>query len=270
MVHVPMHEIKACSSSGTSRAIPDRAERKIFRSRPRLAGLWVRMTFKDSEVLEALLPNNLLDVDPLGFLVTPPDVYSNNLRIFIPRTALTEMEVLGVISDGVVKANVAARRPSAGGQYATEQQFGLFASASSRKRNNGRLLRQLRCRESHTRPTPGRAPWHCRVQRLARGSGRLHWGQIHPLMNGVEDKFQPVGNPDLIVNSAKMVLDGLLGDGKVGADFPVAPALHQVADDGLLPTGQSIDRAGWSGGARLREVSPCWKLAAWEPTYRLL
>ena len=61
------------------------------------------MTFKDTEVLEALLPNNLLEIDPLGYLVTPPDVYSNNLRIFIPRTALTEMEVLGVISDGVVR-----------------------------------------------------------------------------------------------------------------------------------------------------------------------
>jgi hypothetical protein len=31
-------------------------------------------------------------------------------------------------------------------------------------------------------------------------------------MDGIEDKFQPVGNPDLIVNGAKMILDGLLGD----------------------------------------------------------
>ena len=107
---------------------PDRAERKIFRSRPRLAGLWVRMTFKDTEVLEALLANNLLDVDPLGFLVTPPDVYSNNLRIFIPRTALTEMEVLGVISDGVVR-RMSQRAAQARVASTGEQQFGLFASA---------------------------------------------------------------------------------------------------------------------------------------------
>lgn len=103
LVHIPMPDIKAVFFVRDFEGNPDRAERKIFRSRPRLAGLWVRMTFKDTEVLEAILPNNLLEVDPLGFLVTPPDVYSNNLRIFIPRTALTEMEVLGVITDGVVR-----------------------------------------------------------------------------------------------------------------------------------------------------------------------
>ena len=103
LFHVPMSEIKGVFFVRDFAGNPDRAERKVFRSRPRLAGLWVRMTFKDSEVLEALLPNNLLELDPLGFMVTPPDVYSNNLRIFIPRTALKELEVLGVITDGVVR-----------------------------------------------------------------------------------------------------------------------------------------------------------------------
>jgi hypothetical protein len=88
------------------------------------------MTFKDTEVLEALLPNNLLAVDPLGFLVTPPDVYSNNLRIFIPRTALTEMEVLGVISDGVVR-RMSQRAAQARVAVATEGQFGLFPASSA-------------------------------------------------------------------------------------------------------------------------------------------
>jgi hypothetical protein len=103
LVHISMSEIKGLFFVREFEGNPYHAERKIFRSRPRLAGLWVRMTFKDNEVLEALLPNNLLDINPLGYLVTPPDVYSNNLRIFIPRTALTEMEVLGVVSDGVVR-----------------------------------------------------------------------------------------------------------------------------------------------------------------------
>jgi hypothetical protein len=103
LFHIPMSEIKGVFFVRDFAGNPDRAERKVFRSRPRLAGLWVRMTFKDNEVLEALLPNKLLELDPLGYMVTPPDVYSNNLRIFIPRTALTELEVLGVITDGVVR-----------------------------------------------------------------------------------------------------------------------------------------------------------------------
>ena len=127
LVHIPMSGIKGVFFVRDFDGNPDRAERKVFRSRPRLAGLWVRMTFKDSEVLEALLPNNLLEVDPLGYLVTPPDVYSNNLRVFIPRTALSEMEVLGVISDGVVR-RMSQRAAQARASVAGEQQFGLFTA----------------------------------------------------------------------------------------------------------------------------------------------
>ena len=127
LIHIPLSAIKGVFFVRDFEGNPDRAERKVFRSRPRLAGLWVRMTFKDTEVLEALLPNNLLEVDPLGFLVTPPDVYSNNLRIFIPRTALTEMEVLGVITDGVVR-RMSQRAAQARAAGTSEQQFGLFGA----------------------------------------------------------------------------------------------------------------------------------------------
>jgi hypothetical protein len=126
LIHLRLDEIKGIFFVRDFEGNPQRAERKIFRSRPRLAGLWVRMTFKDTEVLEALLPNNLLEVDPLGYLVRPPDVYSNNLKIFIPRTALTGMEVLGVISDGVVK-RMSQRAAQARASAATDEQFGLFA-----------------------------------------------------------------------------------------------------------------------------------------------
>ena len=129
LVRVPMSAVKGVFFVRDFEGNPDRAERKIFRSRPRLAGLWVRVTFKDTEVLEALLPNNLLDIDPLGYLVTPPDVYSNNLRIFIPRTALTEMEVLGVISDGVVR-RMSQRAAQARLAATGEQQFGLFSATN--------------------------------------------------------------------------------------------------------------------------------------------
>jgi hypothetical protein len=127
LVHVALSEIKGVFFVRDFEGNPDRAERKVFRSRPRLAGLWVRMTFKDHEVLEALLPNNLLEINPLGFLVTPVDVYSNNLRIFIPRTALAEMEVLGVISDGVLR-RMSQRAAQARAAATGEHQFGLFAA----------------------------------------------------------------------------------------------------------------------------------------------
>jgi len=75
----------------------DAASRKTFTSRPRTEGLWVRLKFKDNEVLEAMMPNDLTQSIPEGFLVNPPDVRSNTQRIFVPRTALESLTVLAVI-----------------------------------------------------------------------------------------------------------------------------------------------------------------------------
>ena len=247
-----MSEIKGVFFVRDFEGNPDRAERKIFRSRPRLAGLWVRMTFKDTEVLEAILPNNLLEIDPLGYLVTPPDVYSNNLRIFIPRTALTEMEVLGVITDGVVRRM--SQRAAQAARLATRpsNSLGSLAQQVPPKRNRSSSGRPARTGDYRRRSAGCRS--HLRGVSICRNGG-LHGGQFHPLVDGVKDQFQTVGNSHLIVNRAEVVLHGLLGNGKVGADFPVSPALHQVADDGLLPVGQGIDGAGWVGGTRLQSFA---------------
>src|SRR5215831_5511412 len=71
--------------------------RKTFTSRPRSEGLWVRLRFKDSEILEGLMPADLTQTMPEGFLVSPPDQRSNTQRIFVPRTALESLTVLAVI-----------------------------------------------------------------------------------------------------------------------------------------------------------------------------
>ncbi|MGA3349744.1 MAG: hypothetical protein ABSC33_12040 [Candidatus Sulfotelmatobacter sp.] len=80
--------------------------RKTFTSRPRSEGLWVRLRFKDSETLEGLMPADLMQTMPEGFLINPPDQRSNTQRIFVPRTALESLTVLAVIG--------AARRPRRG------------------------------------------------------------------------------------------------------------------------------------------------------------
>ena len=71
--------------------------RRIFTSRPRTEGLWVRLKFKDSEILEGMMPNDLSQTGMDGFLVNPPDLRSNTQRVFVPRTALTSLTVLAVI-----------------------------------------------------------------------------------------------------------------------------------------------------------------------------
>src|SRR5579864_6671601 len=81
--------------------------RKTFTSRPRAEGLWVRLRFKDNEVLEGLLPADLTQNLPEGFLISHPDQRSNTQRIFVPRTALDSLTVLAVIG-----ATRRQRRPS--------------------------------------------------------------------------------------------------------------------------------------------------------------
>jgi hypothetical protein len=72
-------------------------ERKAFFSRPKLDGLWVRLRFRDNDTIEGIVANELLDMLDHGVQITPPDLHGNSLRIFIPRSALTEMKVLGVV-----------------------------------------------------------------------------------------------------------------------------------------------------------------------------
>jgi hypothetical protein len=81
-------------------------ERKAFLSRPKLDGLWVRLTFLDRETLEGVVPNDLLALLDSGVQITPPDLNGAAVRIYVPRSALAELTVLGVVG-------VARRKPSA-------------------------------------------------------------------------------------------------------------------------------------------------------------
>jgi len=80
-------------------------ERKAFLSRPKLDGLWLRLRFLDGDSLEGVIPNDLLTVMDNGLQITPPDLNSNTDRIFIPRAALSEVTVLGVVG-------IARRKPA--------------------------------------------------------------------------------------------------------------------------------------------------------------
>lgn len=83
-------------------------ERKAFLSRPKLDGLWVRLRYSDGDTLEGVVPNDLLSLLDNGVQITPPDLNSATDRIFVPRSALTELTVLGVVGVARRKPAVAA------------------------------------------------------------------------------------------------------------------------------------------------------------------
>jgi hypothetical protein len=127
LVNIPLSEVKGVFFVREFEGNPRRAERKVFRSRPRLAGLWVRLTFKDNEVLEGVVPNNLLAMNPLGFSLTPPDPTSNTVKLFIPRSALVGLEVLGVVPDGAARRRAPERGVGQAGVMTGARQIDLFS-----------------------------------------------------------------------------------------------------------------------------------------------
>ena len=89
-----------------------RQERRLFGSRPKTEGLWVRALFRDNDFLEGVLPNDLLVEDAHGYLLAPPDAFSNSQRVFLPRLALKEFKVMGVVGSaarGSRRTKVAAK-----------------------------------------------------------------------------------------------------------------------------------------------------------------
>jgi hypothetical protein len=94
---VPYDEVKlVCFVRDFQQGEP-RKELRLFTTRPKLDGLWVRMYFRDGDAMDGILSNNLLLLDTVGFSVVPPDPGFQNQRVFVPKAALSRIEVLGVV-----------------------------------------------------------------------------------------------------------------------------------------------------------------------------
>ncbi len=76
---------------------PERLLRKTFPSRPRMAGIWIRLVLRDGDGLEGLAANDASLLGPAGLFLTPPDIRSNTQRLFLPRTSITQLEAVAVI-----------------------------------------------------------------------------------------------------------------------------------------------------------------------------
>ncbi len=103
---------------------PERMGRRAFAGRPRGDGVWLRLRFRDGDALEGLADVGVGFLETAivegGLFLSPPDGRGNTLRVFVPRAALVEMEVLGWVTAPSKKAGRAAKAA------AGEAQAGLF------------------------------------------------------------------------------------------------------------------------------------------------
>ena len=94
---IPYGEIRAVYFVKQFGTDPEQTQRRLFSTRPKLGGLWVRMQFVDGEELEGVIPNDLRLMGHYGVTVTPPDSKGNTQRVFVPSNAMERFVVMGVI-----------------------------------------------------------------------------------------------------------------------------------------------------------------------------
>jgi hypothetical protein len=94
---VPYAEIKSVHFVREFDRPSSQPELREFRARPKMDGLWIRAQFHDGDYLEGVMQNNLLQLETQGFTFTPPDYTYNNQRVFVPKSALVTVQVLGVV-----------------------------------------------------------------------------------------------------------------------------------------------------------------------------
>jgi hypothetical protein len=124
---VPYGHVRAVYFVRDFEAPPDdETEKRVFQSRPKLDGLWVRLTFQDGEIYEGVIPNDLLAISEHGVTITPPDANSNTQRIFVPRKPLRELKVLSVIGTPAHRRRTPRKQPS-------KEQIGLFGGEEEKQ-----------------------------------------------------------------------------------------------------------------------------------------
>ena len=125
---IPYEEVRTVAFVRDFENDPDPNQRKTFGARPKSDGLWIRLNLRDGEILEGIIPNDLLQLNERGITVTPPDPNANIQRVFVPRAALLTLKVLGVIGSPV-RRPTRPRRP-----VPAQDQIDLFPRPAAESR----------------------------------------------------------------------------------------------------------------------------------------
>ena len=98
-ISIPTTSLKALFFVRTFEGDKKHNEVKFFDGHPRMAGLWVRVEFKDGETTEGVARNSVDILNCPGFFLKPPDPTCNNDIIYVVRSSLKSFVVLGVKQD---------------------------------------------------------------------------------------------------------------------------------------------------------------------------
>lgn len=93
---IPIQSTKAVFFVKDFNGDPNHKSLRFFRGAAIVHGVWIRVEFKDGEIMEGLVHNTIhFLVDP-GFFMRPTDPYSNNRLVYVVKSWLAECRVLGL------------------------------------------------------------------------------------------------------------------------------------------------------------------------------
>ena len=109
LLRVPYSEVKAICFVRDFEDGDGWRPHRAYAARPKTPGLWVRLAFRDGDTSEGVIPNNLMLLEPAGFHIILPDPSFLGQRLFVPKEALREVQVLGVIGSPLKRKRPAKR-----------------------------------------------------------------------------------------------------------------------------------------------------------------
>lgn len=102
---VSIKDVKAVFYVNSFEGDPNRKEIQFYTRAPIVHGVWMRLQFRDGEVMEGLVHNSLRYLIDPGFFVLPTDPGSNNKLVYVMKAWLTDHRILGMrnFSGGITR-----------------------------------------------------------------------------------------------------------------------------------------------------------------------
>lgn len=95
-LQVALSDIKAVFFVKSFRGDPKRKSLRFYTNGPSVGAIWAEIRFKDNEIIEAMIDNSAQHLMGDGFWLRPSDTGSNNLLVYVQKSAIANYRVLGV------------------------------------------------------------------------------------------------------------------------------------------------------------------------------
>lgn len=93
---IPVSEIKAVFYVNSFTGDSDHKHLNFHSRAPVANGVWIRLQFRDGEVMEGLVHNSIRYLIDPGFFLLPTDPESNNKLVYVVKDWLVDYRVLGM------------------------------------------------------------------------------------------------------------------------------------------------------------------------------